>query len=108
MTRKIIVNGKFLRAQPTGVHRVATELANALAALAEDDDPDVAGFAFSVWHPYDGVRNAAEIALPRRLVGPLTGIPWEQITLPLKKRSGTLLPEAASTAVMSGSGIVPA
>lgn len=91
MTRNIIVNGKFLRAQPTGVHRVATELANALAALAEDDDPVVAGLEFSVWHPHDGARNAAQIALPKKQVGPLTGIPWEQITLPFAKRSGTLI-----------------
>ncbi|MFM6832664.1 MAG: glycosyltransferase family 4 protein [Novosphingobium sp.] len=91
MNRKIIVNGKFLRAAPTGVHRVATELANALAALVRDNDPDVAGLDLTLWHPYDGAANAADIALPRRLIGPMTGIPWEQITLPLTKRKGTLL-----------------
>ncbi|MDT0508420.1 glycosyltransferase family 1 protein [Novosphingobium sp. MMS21-SN21R] len=91
MLRKIIINGKFLRAAPTGVHRVATELANALAGLVRDNDPDVAGFDLSLWHPFDGATNATEIAMPRRLIGPMTGIPWEQITLPLTKRKGTLL-----------------
>lgn len=105
MTRKIIVNGKFLRAAPTGVHRVAMELANALAALAEDDDPDVASFEFAVWHPHDGARNAAQIALPKRLVGPLTGIPWEQITLPFTRRSGTLLNLCNIGPVLSGDAL---
>lgn len=91
MRRQIIINGKFLRAAPTGVHRVATELANALAALVEENDPAAAGLDLSVWHPYDGARNAADIAMARRQVGPMTGIPWEQITLPLTKRRGTLL-----------------
>lgn len=91
MNRTIIINGKFLRAAPTGVHRVATELANALAVLVQENDPDAAGLDLCVWHPYDGARNAEDIAMARRQVGPMTGIPWEQITLPLTKRQGTLL-----------------
>lgn len=91
MTRKIIVNGKFLRAQPTGVHRVAAELSNALAELVRAGDPAVAGLDLTVWHTHDGGGNAAEIALPCKQIGPMTGIPWEQITLPLRKGSGTLL-----------------
>lgn len=91
MSRKIIINGKFLRAAPTGVHRVATELANALARLVDENDADAKGLDLTVWHPYDGARNAADIAMSRRQVGPMTGIPWEQITLPLTKRKGTLL-----------------
>ncbi len=91
MSRKIIINGKFLRAAPTGVHRVATELANALATLVRDKDPDATGLDLTVWYPHDGADNAADIAMSRRLLGPMTGIPWEQITLPLAKRKGTLL-----------------
>jgi hypothetical protein len=39
MVRQFVVNGKFLRAESTGVHRVATELANALAALDREGHP---------------------------------------------------------------------
>ena len=90
MTRRYIINGKFLRAPMTGVHRVAAELARGLARLAAADDPAVAGMAFELWHPHDA-RDPAALGLPTRLVGPLTSIPWEQLTLPLRKGEATLV-----------------
>ncbi|OYW46147.1 MAG: hypothetical protein B7Z33_08115 [Sphingomonadales bacterium 12-68-11] len=59
----------------TGVHRVAQELANALAQLAGDQ--------FEVWLPHDGTGRAATLHLPNKVIGPLRGIPWEQLTLPV-------------------------
>jgi glycosyltransferase involved in cell wall biosynthesis len=91
MARRFIVNGKFLRAESTGVHRVATELANALAALSSENHPSLTGMQFEVRHPYDGTDRALTIALPKHVLRPLTGIPWEQIILPLRKGRGTLL-----------------
>jgi len=91
MARRFIINGKFLRAESTGVHRVAMELANALADLAREGHCAVADMTFEVWHTKDGGARAMGVSLPRRSVNFLTGIPWEQLTLPLVKRHGTLL-----------------
>ncbi len=91
MTRRYIINGKFLRAESTGVHRVAMELANALADLKREGHPAVADMTFEVWHTRDGSARAQGVSLTRRSVNFLTGIPWEQLTLPMVKRQGTLL-----------------
>lgn len=90
MTR-VILNGKFLSAAMTGVHRVATELANAHAELAAAQDPRVAGIDFEVWYPADGAAQSSTIALPGRMVRPLRSIPWEQLTLPVASRGSMLL-----------------
>lgn len=81
--RAVVINGKFLRAQSTGVHRVAAELANALAGLQKEAHPAVVGLDLSVWLPKDGLTRAAGIALPQRVIDFATGIPWEQLTLPV-------------------------
>jgi glycosyltransferase involved in cell wall biosynthesis len=92
MARRFIINGKFLRAESTGVHRVAMELANALADLKAEGHPTIAALDFEVWHTRDGSARAAEIRLPKRSMNFLTGIPWEQLTLPLLQgRTATLL-----------------
>jgi glycosyltransferase involved in cell wall biosynthesis len=91
MQRRFIINGKFLRAESTGVHRVATELANALADLKAEGHPAVAAFGFEVWHTRDGSARAADMRLPTRCLDMLTGIPWEQLSLPLRQGSATLL-----------------
>jgi glycosyltransferase involved in cell wall biosynthesis len=91
MPQRFIINGKFLRAESTGVHRVAMELANALADLKRDGHPAVAAMDFEVWHTKDGSARAKEVRLPCRSVNFLTGIPWEQFTLPLAKGRRTLV-----------------
>jgi glycosyltransferase involved in cell wall biosynthesis len=91
MGHPIVINGKFLRAHSTGVHRVAAELANALAELEREGHEAVRGLAFSLWLPKDGRARAEQIRLPRRIVNFLTGIPWEQITLPAVQGRATLL-----------------
>lgn len=87
----LILNGKFLSASPTGVHRVAAELAGALAGLIADGHPGTQGLRLSALVPADGMERAQALPLESRLLGPLRGIPWEQITLPLRKGRGTLL-----------------
>jgi glycosyltransferase involved in cell wall biosynthesis len=101
MAASLIINGKFLSVPMTGVHRVAQELANALADLtAEGAFPGA-----EVWLPYDGAKRAKSIRLPSRVIGPLRGIPWEQLTLPIAARGRMLLnfcniaPMAATDAV---------
>lgn len=90
MSHRFIINGKFLRAPMTGVHRVAAELARGLAQLQDSGDPLVAGMAFELWHPHDA-RDPQALGLPTRRLGPLTSIPWEQLTLPLGKGKATLV-----------------
>ncbi len=88
--QRFIINGKFLRAPMTGVHRVAAELTRGLARLAEAGDPAVAGMAFELWHPHDA-RDVAALGMPTRRLAPFTHIPWEQLTLPLRKGDATLV-----------------
>jgi glycosyltransferase involved in cell wall biosynthesis len=89
--RKIVLNGKFLSAAPTGVHRVAMELGNALADLIAEGHPSVRDLELAVSAPVNGMNRAAELRVPARLLGPFKGIPWEQISFPLRERKGTLL-----------------
>ncbi len=89
--KTIILNGKFLSAAPTGVHRVAAELGNAVADLMAEKNPIVSGFDMVIWAPKDGADRARDMRLPVRIMGPLRGIPWEQVTLPARKGRGTLL-----------------
>jgi glycosyltransferase involved in cell wall biosynthesis len=103
--RRVIVNGKFLAAAPTGVHRVAAELIrNSMAQI--DADPALARrLSMELWVPGAAASLAGELGVPFRVVGPLQGIPWEQITLPAKARGQTILslcnvgPVAATNAV---------
>ena len=89
--QRFIINGKFLRAESTGVHRVALELANALADLKDEHHPAVSDCEFEIWYPRDGSQRATSVRLLRRCVPFLTGIAWEQITLPLAQGTATLL-----------------
>jgi len=87
----IVINGKFLRARMTGVHRVAFELCNALADLSTQSHPHITGRRFEVWRSTSGATAAEGIRLPVREVTPLDGIPWEQFTLPIRARGHLLL-----------------
>jgi glycosyltransferase involved in cell wall biosynthesis len=89
--RNIVLNGKFLSAAPTGVHRVAMELGNALADLIVERHASVRDIDLLLSVPRDGMERAKEMRLPARVLGPFKGIPWEQISLPMRERRGTLL-----------------
>jgi len=62
MAQDIIINGKFLRASMTGVHRVAFEICNALADMQHAGDPQLQGRQFEVWHTRDGRAAARDPA----------------------------------------------
>jgi len=91
MPRTVIVNGKFLSAAPTGVHRVAHELVTHAHRLLQRDAAASRRLRLELWIPRDAAARAGDLGLPVRLVAPLTGIPWEQITLPLRARGALLL-----------------
>lgn len=88
---RIVINGKFLSAAPTGVHRVALELGNALADLVAEGHESVCDLDLALSIPADGLERAKQMRLPTRVLRPFRGIPWEQITLPFSEREATLL-----------------
>lgn len=87
----IVINGKFLRAPMTGVHRVAYEMCHALAELADEQRPQLVGRKVEVWRPPTRRNPAERLRLQTREMGPLDGVPWEQITLPARHDAGLLV-----------------
>lgn len=88
---RVIVNGRFLTAELTGVHRVAAELLRH-AHICLLENPELASrLELQLWVPRNGRDAARALGLPFRVVGPLRGIAWEQVTLPLRARGRTIL-----------------
>lgn len=85
---RIAINGKFLAAAPTGVHRVAAELTHALAAIARDT-PD--RLDAELWVPRDAEVAAKAYAMPTRVIRPFVHIPWEQLSIPWRDPGRLLL-----------------
>lgn len=84
----LAINGKFLAAQPTGVHRVAAELAHSLAATARQRPGTL---DLQLWVPADAAEAAQAFDLPVRVITPLRHIPWEQLSIPLRDPARLLL-----------------
>jgi glycosyltransferase involved in cell wall biosynthesis len=82
--REIVFNGKFLAADSTGVHRVAEELMTAAYSHVMSDPDLERQLNIKLWVPANAVKAAQRLGMPYEVIGPLTGIPWEQITLPLR------------------------
>lgn len=87
----VVINGKFLSASMTGVHRVALELTQQLMELRLERHPSTRGLSFSLYAPMDAkiVNELFEKEVGIKV--PFRGIPWEQLTLPLFSRKSTLL-----------------
>ena len=80
----VVINGKFLSAAPTAVHRVAYELTRALGELPHQQNISIA--------VPPGARLAWQAPhLPIRAVGHLHGIAWEQLCLPGAARGQLLV-----------------
>lgn len=100
---QVAINGKFLGANFTAVHRVAAELVAGMDRLRQqgvhgDIDAEVIRIA--------GFPEPPPFAtFPFRAIGPLKGQPWEQLELPLAARGRLLVnlcnlaPVAASRAI---------
>jgi glycosyltransferase involved in cell wall biosynthesis len=87
----VVFNGKFLSAQPTGVHRVADELIRHLdMALAAR--PDIASERrWGLVKPRDARRSMRMEVVQERTAGVLTWQAWEQFELPWLTRGATLV-----------------
>jgi glycosyltransferase involved in cell wall biosynthesis len=91
MRHGVVFNGKFLSAQPTGVHRVADELIRHMdAALAAR--PHLASERrWDLVKPPDARRSMTLSAVRERTAGILTWQAWEQFELPWLARGATLV-----------------
>ena len=87
--RGLSINGKFLAAHPTGVHRVARELIGQLGRRREELT-ELFGAVPVILAPRSAPADTIDAGLPLRRESWLTGQPWEQLELPLRAR-GTLL-----------------
>lgn len=86
--RRLFINGKYLGAGPTGVHRVADEL---IAQLASRRDELAGLFAepTTIVVPRTVAKSRHQFEMKQ--AGFLTGQLWEQLDLPRAARSGLLL-----------------
>ncbi len=84
----LAINGKFLAALPTGVHRVAAELTHALAAIARENPGRL---DIQLWVPADAEAAARAFDFPVRVIRPLRHIPWEQLSIPWRDPERLLL-----------------
>lgn len=84
-------NGKFLSANPTGVHRVAEELITALHKLMEKDDQLAARIEPEILMPRSANRTLDQTNFAHKTVGSLTWQLWEQIDLPRHTRNQLLV-----------------
>jgi glycosyltransferase involved in cell wall biosynthesis len=89
--RKVIINGRFLLGGSTGVHRVAEELTVQIDALSRAHPGLATRIAFELWVPPGARAGAEKLGVPYRVVGPLEGRIWEQVTLPLMARGRMIL-----------------
>jgi glycosyltransferase involved in cell wall biosynthesis len=101
--RRLAINGKFLTAGPTGVHRVAEQLVRQLATR-HDELTDLFEQPPRLVAPLN-VRNRSLDVFDRECGGVFRGQLWEQIDLPRLTRSDLLLnlcnlgPMASSAAI---------
>lgn len=87
---RLVFNGKFLTAPPTGVHRVAEELILALDRLVAETPGLGSRIAGEVVHPAGARRQLPLQAFSIRQTGHLRSQLWEQFDLP-RSANGHLL-----------------
>jgi glycosyltransferase involved in cell wall biosynthesis len=86
----IVINGKFLSARPTGVHRVAAELIQHMdRALCGDRRGET--HRWSLMCPRDATGPLELAAIQRRRRGLTTWQAWEQLELPSIARGAVLV-----------------
>ena len=88
---RVVVNGKFLIAPPTGVHRVAVELVCALDELLGEDPQLAQQLDLELAIPAGTLRSLALNRIEVNQVGRLRKRLWEQISLPLYAGEARLL-----------------
>jgi glycosyltransferase involved in cell wall biosynthesis len=87
---RLAINGKFLAAHPTGVHRVARELIGQLGRRREELT-ELFGAVPTIIAPRSAPADAIDSGFPLRRESWLTGQLWEQLELPWRARGSLLL-----------------
>ena len=83
MPLDFVVNGKFLSAGPTAVHRVAAELMLAVDEILAAEADRYSGARIELVGPKNADMSRLNLKVVRtRVVGNLTGAAWEQFELP--------------------------
>ncbi len=88
--QRVVFNGKFFAASPTGVHRVAEELVHAVDKLLATDPVLAKRFRFEALLPPDTRRLPLLQCIGVRVCGHFTRRLWEQFDLP-RHASGALV-----------------
>ncbi len=102
--RGLSINGKFLAARPTGVHRVARELIGQLGRHREELT-ELFGAAPTILAPRNVAPDAIAARLPLVRDSVLTGQAWEQLELPLRARGKLLLSFCNLAPLLHGSSV---
>lgn len=87
----VFINGRFLTAAPSAVHRVAKELTLALLRLQTEDKALSNRYTFRLVVPPDACGTARSLGVPFEVVGKHSGILWEQFDLPRLCRGGRIV-----------------
>ncbi len=98
------INGRFLAARPTGVHRVARELIGHLGRHHEELT-GLFGACPTVLAPRNVAPDAITPGLPLRCSSLLAGHAWEQMELPLRARGTLLLSFCNLAPVLHGASV---
>ena len=98
------INGKFLAAQPTGVHRVAAELIRQIDKHGEEL-AELFGSTPVIHAPNNFRPDSIATRLPVRSTSVLTGQLWEQLELPWRTRGSLLLSFCNLSPVAAGHAV---
>lgn len=88
--KRVIFNGKFLSARPTGVQRVASQLLRAFQQLISEAPAPNFLLQCELLVP-PGAPEPASLDLPGTRVGRLKGSAWEQLSLPRAAGNATIV-----------------
>ncbi len=91
MRHGVVFNGKFLSAQPTGVHRVADELIRHVDATLAARRDLASERRWDLVKPRDARRSMPLSVVRERTAGILTWQAWEQFELPWLANGSTLI-----------------
>jgi glycosyltransferase involved in cell wall biosynthesis len=96
VTRRIVINGRFLTQPVTGVQRYARELVAAIAGIVDRDPAIARSYCFEILCPIGTVDTAILNSILIRAIGRFAGQVWEQVELP-QFADGDLLLNFANT-----------
>jgi len=87
----VLINGKYLAGGPTAVHLVADEIIKEIFQIYNHSTYLKSNYDIELAVPVTGVMRATELGLACTVLRPFSGIPWEQLTLPILTRNSLVL-----------------